>query len=133
MQKKEDNLETYDCKTPARTFEDLLVWKKSHEFVLSVYRFSSSFPKHELYGLTTQMRRAAVSASANIAEGFKKRSKFDKARFMNIAQGSIEESRYYLILSKDLGYGETKHLMNKLAEVSRILQVYTKSILSSVS
>lgn len=132
MQKKEDNLVMYDCKKPAKTFEDLLVWKKAHEFVLSVYRFSSSFPKRELYGLTIQMRRAAVSISANIAEGFKKRSKLDKARFMNIAQGSIEESRYYLILSKDLGYGETKELMNKLSDVSRILQVYTKSILASV-
>jgi four helix bundle protein len=122
-----------DCKKPARTFEDLLVWNKAHEFVLSTYRFSASFPQHELYGLTLQMRRAAVSIPANIAEGFKKRGKSDKARFMNIAQGSIEESRYYLILTNDLGYGETKELMNKLAEVSRILQVYTKSILSSVS
>jgi four helix bundle protein len=122
-----------DCKKPARTFEDLLVWKKAHDFVLSVYRFSASFPQHELYGLTIQMRRAGVSIPANIAEGFKKQGKSDKGRFMNIAQGSIEESRYYLILSNDLGYGETKELMNKLAEISRILQVYTKSILSSVS
>ncbi|MGH7890527.1 MAG: four helix bundle protein [Thermodesulfobacteriota bacterium] len=95
----------------ARTFEDLIVWQKAHEFVLEVYRFSLHFPKHEVYVLTTQMRRAAVSIPANIAEGFKKRGKADKARFMNIAQGSIEECRYYLILSKDLDYGDTGGLM----------------------
>ena len=133
MQKEEVDLEASDSRKPARTFEDLLVWNKAHEFVLSMYRFSASFPQHELYGLTLQMRRAAVSIPANIAEGFKKRGKSDKARFMNIAQGSIEESRYYLILSNDLGYGDTEELMHKLAEVSRMLQVYTKSILSSVS
>lgn len=79
MQKTEASLENYDCKKPARTFEDLLVWNKAHEFVLSTYRFSASFPQHELYGLTLQMRRAAVSIPANIAEGFKKRGKSDKA------------------------------------------------------
>ena len=89
---------------PANTFQDLLVWQKAHFFVLSVYRLTGSFPKHELFGLSSQFRRSAVSIAANIAEGFCKRSKADKARFFNIAQGSIEECRYYLILSKDLGY-----------------------------
>lgn len=87
----------------------------------------------EVYGLASQMRRAAVSIPANIAEGFKKRSKLDKARFMNIAQVSIEESRYYLILAKDLGYGDTGALMNVLEEVSRLLDAYTKAILASDS
>ena len=82
----------------ARKFEDLLVWQKAYEFVLAVYRFTASFPKQEVYGMTIQMRRAAVSIPSNIAEGFRKRGRSDKARFMNIAQGSIEESRYYLIL-----------------------------------
>ena len=75
---------------PAKTFEDLLVWQKAHQFVLSGYRLSSAFPKHEVYGLASQFRRAAVSIAANIAEGFRKRSKADKVRFLNIAQGSIE-------------------------------------------
>ncbi len=115
----------------ARTFEDLLVWQKAHEFVLAVYRITASFPKHGFYGLTPQMRRAAVSIPANIAEGFKKRGKADKTRFMNIAQGSIEECRYYLILSKDLGYGDTAALMNSLEEVSSLLEAYAKSIIAS--
>ena len=115
----------------ARTFEDLIVWQKAHEFVLETYGFTMSFPKQEVYGLSLQMRRAAVSIPANIAEGFKKRGKADKARFMNIAQGSTEECRYYLILSKDLGYGNTIGLMNSLEEVSRLLEAYAKSILAS--
>jgi len=73
----------------ARTFQDLVVWKKAHEFVLAIYRFTSFFPHHEVYGLTIQTRRVAVSIPANIAEGFKRRGKPDKVRFMNIAQGSI--------------------------------------------
>ena len=117
----------------AKTFEDLVVWKKAHEFVLAMYRYTASFPKHEVYGLTIQMRRAAISIPANITEGFKKRSESDKARFMNIAQGSIEECRYYLILSKDLAYGDTQGLMNALEEVSRFLEAYARSILASVS
>jgi four helix bundle protein len=71
-------------------------------FVLAVYRISKNFPREEIYGLTSQFRRAAVSIPANIAEGFKKRGCNDKARFMNIAQGSLEECRYYLILTKSV-------------------------------
>ena len=75
----------------ARSFRDLIVWQKAHQFVLAVYRFTRRFPKDETYGLTSQFRRAAISTSANIAKGFKKRTRSDKARFMNIAQGSLEE------------------------------------------
>jgi len=115
----------------ARTFQDLLVWRKAHEFVLSVYRFTAAFPKHEMYGLSAQMRRAALSIPANIAEGFRKRGKADKARLMNVAQGSLEESRYYLMLAQDLGYGETGQLMKSLEEVSRFLNAYIGAILAS--
>lgn len=87
---------------PSRSFKDLMVWQKAHQFVLLVYQLSNDFPKSEVYGLTSQLRRAAVSIAANIAEGFKKRSLADKLRFLNIAQGSLEECRYYLILVKDL-------------------------------
>ena len=116
---------------PARNFQDLIVWQKSHKFVLATYKQSDSFPKHEIYGLTSQLRRAAVSIPANIAEGFKKKSRLEKARYLNIAQGSVEECRYYLILAKDLGYGDTDQLMAQLEEVSRLLSGYLSSILDS--
>lgn len=117
----------------AKVFQDLIVWQKAHQFVLSMYNLSKNFPKTEIYGLTSQARRAAVSIPANIAEGFKKKTKLDKARYMNIAQGSLEECRYYLILAKDLDYGETMLLMDELEEVSKLLEAYTSSILSSCS
>jgi len=85
-------------------FEDLTVWRRDHELTLEVYRRTGEFPRDEKFGLTSQMRRAAVSVPANIAEGFKKRGNKDKANFYNIAQGSLEELRYYFILAHDLGY-----------------------------
>jgi four helix bundle protein len=111
----------------------VIVWQKGHQFVLSIYRLTDSFPKNEIYGLTSQLRRADISISANIAEGFKKKTKGDKPRFMNIAQGSVEECRYYLILSKDLGYGDTEELMSRLEEISKLLGAYSSSILTSDS
>jgi len=117
-------------RTPARSFQDLLVWQKAHRFVLSAYLFTEHFPKHELFGLSSQFRRAAVSIPANIAEGFKKKGRLDKARFMNIAQGSLEECRYYLILANDLGYGRTQELFLQIEEVSRLLEAYTTAILT---
>jgi four helix bundle protein len=114
----------------ARSFSDLVVWQKAHQFVLSVYRLTATFPREETYGLAAQMRRAAVSIPANIAEGFRKRSKPDKVRFLNMAEGSVEESRYYLILTQDLGYGQTQSVMESLEEVSRLLNAYAKAILT---
>ena len=95
--------------------------------------FTESFPKQETYGLSLQLRRAAVSIPANIAEGFRKRGKPDKARFMNMAEGSIEECRYFLILAQDLEYGQTEKLMKVLEEASRLLNAYAKAILTSDS
>jgi four helix bundle protein len=115
-------------RAPARTFRDLVVWRKGHEFVLAVYRYTAGFPKQETYGLSIQTRRAAVSVAANVAEGFRKKGRADKLRFMNIAEGSIEESRYYLILAQDLGYGETSQVLSLLEEVSRLLNAYSKAI-----
>jgi len=117
----------------ARSFQDLQVWRKAHEFVLGVYPFTASFPKHETYSLAQQLRRAAVSIPANIAEGFRQRGKPDKARYMNIAEGSLEECRYYLILAQDLGYGNTTRLASTAEEISRLLTAYTAAILSSGS
>lgn len=76
---------------------------------------------------------AAISVPANIAEGFKKKTKADKGRFMNIAQGSLEECRYYLILADELGYGNSEELLSKLEEVSKLLNAYYGSILTSDS
>ena len=119
-----------DCgmRKPAGCFEDLIVWQKAHGMVLTIYSATAAFPKSELYGLTSQLRRAAVSIAANIAEGFKKRGAADKARFMNTSQGSLEEVRYYLILSRDLGYLEVEPLMQQLEEVSRLLNAYGRAI-----
>ena len=114
----------------SRTFRDLIVWSKAHRFVLDVYKLTSNFPRSETYGLVQQMRRAAVSIPANIAEGYTRRGKTDKARFMNIAASSLEESRYYLILTHDLDYGKTDRLMDLLEEVSRLLNAYEKAILT---
>ena len=113
---------------PSQNFTELIVWQKAHAFVLLVYKLTNSFPKHELYGLTSQLRRAAVSVPANIAEGYKKSGNPDKIRFMNIAQGSLEECRYYLILSQDLGYGTTRELALKLDEVGKLLNGYSQAI-----
>jgi four helix bundle protein len=117
---------------PAKSFEDLLVWQKAHQFTIAIYNYTRNFPREEVYGLTSQFRRAAVSIAANIAEGFKKRGEKDKAKFMNIAQGSLEECRYYLILSQDLDYGENQPLRYLLDEVSRMLESYYKAIAKSI-
>jgi len=116
---------------PAKTFEDLVVWQKAHLFVLTVYRITGAFPKHEVFGLSSQFRRAAVSIAANIAEGFRKRSNADKVRFLNISRGSLEECRYYLILSKDLGYYNEPEASSLSDEVSKLLEAYTRSILNN--
>ncbi len=79
------------------------------------------------------MRRAAISIAANIAEGFRKRGRADKARYMNTAEGSIEETRYYLLLAQDLGCGQVDSLMDLLEETSRFLNAYSRAILSSGS
>jgi len=123
--------EARSSRPAARTFEDLVVWQKAHQFVLTVYRFTEQFPNEERFGLTSQLRRAAVSIPANIAEGFKKRGKADKARFLNIAQGSVEECRYHLILARDLGYGKEDNLLFQLEEVSKLAEAYTSKILDS--
>jgi four helix bundle protein len=115
---------------PARRFEDLIVWQKSHALTLRVYKITKHFPREELFGLTAQMRRAAVSVAANIAEGFSKRGRSDKARYMNTAQGSLEELRYFFILSRDLEYIPGKATSADVDEVARLLGAYVRSLLS---
>ncbi len=120
-------------RTAARSFTDLIVWQKAHAFVLTVYRLTGSFPRSEIYALSPQFRRAAISVAANIAEGFKKRGTADKARFFNIAQGSLEECQYYLILAHDRGYADTTIMRPQLAEVAKILESYVSAILAPSS
>ena len=85
-------------------FRKLLVWQRAHELVLSIYKMTEKFPKSEMFGLTSQMRRAAVSISANIAEGQGAGTKPQFVRYLDIARGSLSEVEYYLVLSKDLQY-----------------------------
>ena len=117
----------------AKTFQDLLVWQKAHKFVIAVYQLTKAFPKSELYGLTSQFRRAAVSIPSNIAEGFRRRTKIEKLRFLNISQGSLEESRYYLILARDLGYADVSDLWILIEETSKLLEGYSRSIQNSLA
>ena len=115
----------------AKTFEDIFAWQKAHQFVLNVYRVTQNFPDFERFGLGSQFQRAAVSIAANIAEGFRKLSQADKLRFMNIAQGSLEECRYYCILSRDLGYVDNNTydlLSSNVNETSLLLNLYVKGI-----
>jgi len=117
-------------KKPSKNFQDLIVWQKAHKFVLRVYQHTKSFPKTEIYGLTSQLRRSAVSIPANIAESYKKKGK-EKIRFLKIAHSSLEESRYYLILARDLEYCDSSQELTQLEEVSKLLEAYTKAILST--
>jgi four helix bundle protein len=118
---------------PAQSFKDLAVWQKSHAVVLDVYKVTRKLPKEELFGLVSQMRRASVSIPANIAEGFKRRGKSDKARHMNIAQGSLEELQYYFLLCADLSYLPADPVGDRANEVGRMLTAYTQRILDSRS
>ena len=103
-------------------FGQLEAWQEAHKLVLTVYEVTSGFPNDERFGLTGQMRRAAVSVPANIAEGFKRRGIQEKVRFYNISEGSLEELKYFLILSKDLGYvPSNEELMSQSETVGRLL------------
>ena len=113
------------------SFEKIIAWQKAHSFVLCVYKVTKLFPSEEKFGLTSQFRRAAVSIEADIAEGYKKLGRQDKLRFMNIAQGSSEECRDYIILSRDLEYiymEQYQQLHNKIEEASKLLKAYCRGI-----
>ena len=115
-------------------FENVIAWQKAHQFVLAVYRITKGFPTDEVYGLTSQFRRAAVSIEANSAEGYKKLSKADKLRFMNISQGSTEECRDYILLSRDLQYIDElqfSELYNLLEDASKMLYLYCNGIMNN--
>jgi len=107
-----------------KTFKDILAWKKAHSLVLQIYKVTDNFPKKEIFVLVSQMRRCAVSIPSNIVEGFKRRTKNDSIHFYNIAEGSLEELKYQLILAKDLKYiseEEFNEIYNLAEEVGKLI------------
>lgn len=112
----------------SKHFRELIVWQKAHQLVLAIYKLTKVFPKEELFALTSQLRRSAVSVPANISEGYRKRTVPDKSKFLNIAQGSLDETHYYLILAQDLDYANTETLQTSLEEVARLLTAYYNAV-----
>ena len=115
----------------SQSFRDVIVWRKAHAFTLAIYRITEAFPKHELFALTSQLRRAAASIPSNFTEGFRRRTTPDKIRYYNIAQGSAGECLYQSILAHDLNYVDTITLQGHLEEVSRLLQGYINGLMRS--
>ena len=114
-------------------FKNIIAWQRAHTFVLEVYKITHHFPDSEKFNITSQFQRAAVSISANIAEGYKKLGKNDKLRFLNIAQGSLSECENYILLSYDLKYiskTEYEQLTALAEEVGKVLNAYCTGILN---
>jgi four helix bundle protein len=116
---------------PMKDFRQLKVWEKSHLLALAIYKASKEFPKEELYGLTSQIRRASMSIPTNIAEGCGRNTDAEFARFLQIAMGSASETEYQLILARDLEFlakGDYEILHNDVEEVKRMLASLLKTI-----
>ena len=116
------------------TFQNIFAWQRAHDFTLLVYQVTKHFPEDERFGLTSQFRRVAVSIGANIAEGYKKLSKADKLRFLNISEGSMAECMNYIILSNDLGYinsDEYEQLSVSIEDAGRLLTAYCNGIINN--
>ncbi len=105
-------------------FTELKVWQRGHSLVLEIYKLSAGFPQDEKFGLTSQLRRAALSVPTNVAEGSKRRSNQEYARFLNVAEASLAETEYLLMVGRDLGYidrEKTEAILQELTEVARML------------
>jgi four helix bundle protein len=111
-------------------YKKLEVWQKAHQLVLKIYKLTLHFPKEELYGLTSQIRRAAISVPANIAEGTGKGSNSELVRYLRIAMGSAKEVEYYLLLGRDLGFIEIPMYQEIEQEAVRIIRMLTGLIRS---
>jgi len=114
-----------------RSFKDLKVWQKGHELALSIYRVTKSFPRDEMYGLTSQLRRAAASIPANIAEGCVRGSGPDFRRFLLVALGSASEVEYHILLSHELGYldkNQYECLSGNATELKRMLTSFIQKL-----
>src|ERR1041385_7703136 len=114
-----------------RNYRDLQVWNKAHHLTLELYRISRQFPREEVYGITGQLRRAAVSIGANLAEGCGRRTSSELARFVRIAMGSASELDYHLLLSRDLGFMAGDEFTSASAALTEVRKMLT-SFLSSV-
>jgi len=113
-----------------KSFTEIKAWEKAHQLVLEVYKITKTFPEIEKYCLVSQIRRAAISIPSNIAEGFKRKSIKDSEHFYNIADGSLEEVKYQLILAKDLGYISIESfsfIFNLTEEAGKTLSCWIKS------
>ena len=118
----------------SNSFMDIKAWQFAHQFVVDVYKLTRNFPEVERFGLCSQFQRAAVSIAANIAEGYRKLSKADKLRFLNVSQGSLEECRYYILLSRDLGYIDNErydYLTTEIEKVSWYINAFCKGIINN--
>ena len=114
-------------------FKDLLVWQKAYKFVLMIYQETKSFPKEELFGMTSQLRRAVVSVPANIAEGHERQYRKEYVQFLSVAKGSLGEVETYLLLAKDFGYTETirfRELEAMRTEIAKMLRGLINSLKS---
>jgi four helix bundle protein len=117
----------------AHTFKNILVWQKAHELVLEIYKASQEFPATERFGLSSQLRRLAASVATNIVEGYKRRSDRDFAHFLNMADGSLEETKYHLLLARDLKYLDENsygRLLILADEVGRMLSGFQKKLIA---
>ncbi len=114
-----------------RSYKDLTVWQKAYQLCLDIYKVTKRFPKEEVYGLTSQIRRSAVSVPSNIAEGYGRRTRPAYIQFLNIAYGSVCELETQMLLSKDLAYmndGKLKEIINDIGDVERMLTGLIKSL-----
>lgn len=114
-----------------KDFKELKVWSKAHELTVSIYGLTRSFPRDEIYGLTSQVRRSAASVGANIAEGCGRHSDGEMARFLQIARGSASETEYHLLLAKDLGFlseGDFHKTEQRVVEVQRMLTALVQRV-----
>lgn len=114
-----------------KDFRKLKVWQKSHAVTLEVYQRTKAFPKEELFGLTSQMRRAAPSISANLAEGCGRSGDAELARFVAIAMGSASELEYHTLLAHDLGFLKSEQygtLLEEIEQVKRMLASFLKKL-----
>ena len=114
-----------------RNYRDLQVWNKAHSLTLELYRVSRGFPREEIYGITSQLRRAAVSIGANLAEGCGRRTSRELARFVRIAMGSASALDYHLLLSLDLGFMNGDDFTSTATKLTEVRKMLT-SLLSSV-
>jgi len=114
-----------------KEFTDLEAWKKGHEFTIDVYRLTGKFPKQETYGIVSQLRRAAASITANIAEGFSRYSYRDKIRFYYNSRGSISECQNYFLIARDVGYLGKNDAEKMIFQADRIRQILNGLIRSS--